>query len=160
MRIRTIGGCDCDICRRQGVDDLSNEAQKMGFYSDSIVDQFSDTNPKDLQGSKKAPLSLVPSSVLIHLANAFKEGAEKYGAYNWRTKKVKASIYIDAAMRHLQQYNDGEDVDPESMAGKTHLAGAVASLAVLIDAIETGNVVDDRPPPGPASRLLRSSKDD
>jgi len=50
------------------------------------------TNPKDLEGNKKPPISLVPPSVLIHLAEAFKEGARKYGAYNWRTKKVQAMI--------------------------------------------------------------------
>lgn len=117
------------------------------------------TNPKDLEGNKKPPLSLVPPSVLIHLAEAFKEGAKKYGAYNWRTKKVQSMIYLDAALRHIMAVVDGEDIDPES--GKHHLDGALASLAVYVDAMETGNLVDNRPPKGVAGALIRkiSGKD-
>jgi len=111
------------------------------------------TNPKDLEGNKKPPISLVPPSVLIHLAEAFKEGARKYGAYNWRTKKVQAMIYLDATLRHLLATIDGEDIDPES--GKHHLAGALASLAVYIDAMETGNLIDNRPSKGVAGELIR-----
>jgi hypothetical protein len=112
-----------------------------------------DTNPKDLEGNKKPPLSLVPPSVIIYLAEAFREGAKKYGAYNWRTKKVQAMVYLDAALRHIMAELDGEDIDPES--GKPHLAGALASLAVYIDAKETGNLVDNRPPKGIAGEAIR-----
>src|SRR5882724_10171891 len=117
------------------------------YHSDAFNLDSKDTNktnPKDLEGNKKPPLSLVPPSVIIHLAEAFKEGAKKYGAYNWRTNKVQAMIYLDASMRHIQAKLDGEDIDPES--GKDHLAGALASLAVYIDAQETGNLIDNRPP--------------
>jgi cation transport regulator ChaB len=111
------------------------------------------TNPKDLIGCKKPPISLVPPSVIIYLAQAFKNGAAKYGPYNWRNKKVKTTIYIDATMRHLLAYLDGEEVADDS--GFEHLAHAVASLAVLIDAKETGNLVDDRPTPGAAPKLIK-----
>ena len=109
-------------------------------------------NPKDSIGSKKSPLSLVPPSVIIHLAEAFREGAEKYGAYNWRTKKVQSLIYCDAIMRHLLAYIDGEDIDQESK--KHHLDGVLASAGILIDATETGNLIDNRPVKGNASELL------
>lgn len=112
-----------------------------------------EANPKDIQGAKKPPISLVPPSVIIHLAMAFKEGAEKYGAYNWRSKKVQTLIYCDAIMRHLLAYIDGEDIDQES--GKHHLAGVLASAAVLLDAQENDSLIDNRPPKGNASELIK-----
>lgn len=109
-------------------------------------------NPKDLIGATKPAISLVPPSVMIYLAEAFKNGASKYGPYNWRQNKVVGSIYLDATFRHLLAYIDGEDCAEDSKL--EHLAHAVASLAVLIDAKETGNLVDDRPKKGAASKLI------
>lgn len=111
------------------------------------------TNPKDLEGNKKSPMSLVPGSAIIHLAEAFREGAKKYGAYNWRTKKVQAMIYLDAVLRHIYAVVDGEDIDPES--GKHHLDGAIASIAIYLDAMETGNLIDNRPAKGVSGKLIR-----
>lgn len=113
------------------------------------------TNPKDLEGNKKPRISLVPPSSIIHLANSFKEGADKYGAYNWRTNKVQLMIYLDAIMRHVLAIIDGEDIDPESKVGKLHIDGVLASAAVVIDALEGGNLIDNRPPKGNAGELIR-----
>lgn len=111
------------------------------------------TNPKDLLGIKKPQLWLVPPSALIHEAMAMKNGADKYGAYNWRLKKVRAVIYIDAALRHLQQYLDGEDVAEDSKCH--HLAHARACCGIVLDALETGNLVDDRPTKGSAAEVIK-----
>lgn len=113
-------------------------------------------NPKDLEAQKKPDPSLVPASVIIALSKAFSEGARKYGAFNWRKNKVQSSVYIGAAMRHILSYQDGEDIDPEG--AKHHLDGALASLAVLRDAIATGNVIDTRPPKGVAAQMIRGEK--
>jgi hypothetical protein len=110
------------------------------------------TNPKDLLGIEKVQLNLVPPSSIIYQALAMEDGARKYGPYNWRQNKVIASIYIAAAMRHLHSYLDGEENAPDS--GKPHLAHALACLGIIVDAKETGNLVDDRPLPGAASRLI------
>lgn len=126
------------------------------FKDENYEAKTTDTNPKDLEGNKKTPISLVPPSAIIYLAEGFREGAQKYGPYNWRKKKVQTMIYADATLRHLLAYIDGANIDPES--GKPHLAGAIASLAVLIDATETGNLVDNRPPKGAASTLLERFK--
>lgn len=111
------------------------------------------TNPKDLLGAKKVSLNLVPASSLIYQALAMEDGAKKYGPYNWRANKVIASIYIAAAMRHLQAWHDGEEVAEDSQ--KPHLAHALACLGIIVDAKETGNLVDDRPLPGAASKLIK-----
>ena len=49
---------------------------------------------------------------------------------------------------------DGEEIDPDSATGKTHLDGAIASLAILIDAVESDCGIDNRPKPGGAPRML------
>ena len=110
-------------------------------------------NPKDRVGAGKPPLHLIPPAAEILEAVVMGLGARKYGEYNWRTSKVRATVYIAAAKRHLAQWLDGQDDDPES--GVSHLAHARACLGVLLDAIATGNVIDDRPTAGPAAELIQ-----
>ena len=102
------------------------------------------TNPKDAFGVKKAPLSTVPAPVLMELGLAMLEGAAKYGRHNYRTIGVRGSVYYDAAMRHLMSWWEGEDIDPDS--GLSHITKAIASLAVLRDAMMQDKFNDDRPP--------------
>lgn len=101
------------------------------------------TNPKDILGSAKVSLTAVPSVAILHEACALMTGDWKYGAYNWRAKPVVARIYIDAALRHIHAWFDGEECAEDS--GVHHLGHARACLAILLDAMETGNLIDDRP---------------
>ena len=110
-------------------------------------------NPKDIIGLTKPQLDLVPPASLIYQSLAMSLGAKKYGPYNWRDKKVRMSIYLAAAMRHILTVLDGEDDDQES--GSPHIGHALACLGILADAKETGNLIDDRPKSGPAARLLQ-----
>lgn len=123
------------------------------------------TNPKDRLGAKKPRLSLIPPSGLVYAALAMQYGAEEkeiknpdgtitygYGAYNWRQKKVQSMIYLEACMRHLLSWLDGEESAEDS--GVPHLGHAIACLLILIDAKETGNMVDNRPSPGAMAALI------
>jgi hypothetical protein len=101
-------------------------------------------NPKDLMGAKKVPLGQVPPVAIAHESCAFLDGALKYGFRNWRGKKVSALIYIDAVRRHLSAWEEGEEIAPDS--GVHHLGHARACLGILLDAQETGNLIDDRVP--------------
>ena len=112
-------------------------------------------NPKQAYGDLKVPLALVPATALVLVADVFKEGARKYGAYNWRDQPVESMTYIHAALRHIMAFLDGEELDPES-DGKPHLAHAMASLAILLDAAVTGNLLDNRPKRGITGDLLRT----
>lgn len=107
-----------------------------------------DTNPKDAVGTKKAPMSTVPTRILFELGLAMLEGARKYGRHNYRVAGVRASVYYDAALRHLASFWEGDDIDPDS--GLPHLVKAMACLAVLRDSQNMGNWIDDRPPRLPA----------
>ncbi len=109
-------------------------------------------NPKDRVGARKPPLHLIPPAAEIAESLVMALGAEKYGAFNWRQSMIKASIYVAAARRHLAQWFDGQDDDPESDV--SHLAHARACLGILLDAMATGQLVDDRPPAGAASELI------
>lgn len=117
-------------------------------------------NPKTQAGSKKPPLHLIPPSSLIHMSAAMADGAAKYGPFNWRepTTEIPASIYVAAAMRHLNAFWDGEWEVPDSSHGASHLGAAQAGVAVLIDAFEVNTVLDDRPPSGTAGWAQESWK--
>lgn len=102
------------------------------------------SNPKDSVGIKKVPMSAVSGPVLMELGLAMLEGALKYGRHNYRTVGVRASVYYDAALRHLMAWWEGEDIDPDS--GLSHLVKAIACLVVIRDSMIRGNWSDDRPP--------------
>lgn len=117
------------------------------------------TNPKDLIGLTKLPiLSVVNPSSLLYEAWAMRDGAQKYGPYNYREKGVRASIYVDACLRHLLAWWDGEEVAPDSQVH--HLGHAKACLGIIIDGIEHGNLVDDRPIKGSAPKILERLKNE
>lgn len=102
------------------------------------------SNPKDMVGTKKAPMSTVSAPVLAEVGVAMLEGALKYGRHNYRAVGVRASVYYDATMRHLMSWWEGEDIDPDS--GMPHIVKAITSLVVLRDAQLHDKCEDDRPP--------------
>jgi hypothetical protein len=109
------------------------------------VTETKDTNPKDIVGTKKVPISTLPWRVLWRVGLAMLEGALKYGRHNYRAAGVRASVYFDAVVsRHLGSWWEGEDDDPDS--GLNHIDKAIAGLMVLRDSMLRGNWVDDRPP--------------
>ena len=103
------------------------------------------TNPKDAHGDKKVNLALVPPASIIHEAMAMESGAKKYGAYNWRKTHVRTMVYIAAGLRHTLEYLDGADYSTDSDPPVHHLAHAKACFGIVLDAMETGNLIDDRP---------------
>lgn len=103
------------------------------------------TNPKDKFGLQKVSLSKVPAAAVAWCAKAFMAGARKYGPYNWRTKKVIASIYVDAAKRHIDEWFEGEELSQDDRVH--HLGHAMACLAIIIDAQTNNCLKDDRPIP-------------
>lgn len=103
-----------------------------------------ETNPKDAVGIKKVPMSCVSMPVVMEMALGMMEGARKYGRHNYRVAGVRASVYYDAAMRHLAAWWEGQDIDPDS--GLSHIAKAMSCLHVLRDAMLNDMWTDDRPP--------------
>lgn len=102
------------------------------------------SNPKDIVGIRKVSLSVLPTPVMWEVALGMTEGALKYGRHNYRAIGVRASVYYDATQRHLTDWWEGQDLDPES--GLNHITKAISSLTVLRDAMIRDMWEDDRPP--------------
>lgn len=100
-------------------------------------------NPKAVLGRQKRQSQFTPIAVLNEVHDGMTEGAEKYGAYNWRETKIQMSDYFDSTIRHMTAWFDGEDLDPDSQI--SHISKTIAGLFVLRDAMITGNCLDDRP---------------
>jgi len=104
-----------------------------------------DSNPKDAIGTAKwRQFFVVPMQVLWEVGVGMLEGSLKYGRHNYRGAGVRASVYVDAALGHIQQFVEGEDIDKDS--GLSHITKAICSLFVLRDAQMNGFWTDDRPP--------------
>jgi hypothetical protein len=98
---------------------------------------------KRKHGMQKVQLGLVPATAMESIARVLECGAAKYGAYNWRDSGIRCTTYVDAILRHLNAWRDGEDLDPES--GVSHIAHIAASCCILLDADAHGRLEDDRP---------------
>jgi hypothetical protein len=116
------------------------------------------SNPKDVLAAseQRVLLHLIPSPALAHTAQALMDGARKYGPYNWREEGVSAVTYISATMRHLRDWLDGEELAEDSKVH--HLGHAMACLAIILDGIEVGNLVDDRPLSAPTAAIHERMK--
>jgi hypothetical protein len=94
-------------------------------------------------GMQKVQLGLVPAGAMESIARVLECGAAKYGAYNWRESGIRCTTYVDAILRHLNAWREGEDLDPESNV--SHIAHIAASCCILIDAESFNILHDDRP---------------
>lgn len=118
--------------------------KKCLFQMQEAAKSLASADPKGQAGAAKPPLGLIPPEAMRQAAIVHGLGAKKYGPWNWRRTKVQASTYINAALRHIAEYQDRQDVEPES--GQSPLAHAIASLNILLDAKKAGTLIDDRPP--------------
>jgi dATP/dGTP diphosphohydrolase len=110
------------------------------------------SNPKDIIGSNKVPLGLVPGVTMAYLAVGHLEGDLKYGRVNWREAGVRTMIYLDACLRHIEKFKEGEWSDPKTKV--PHLANALACLSIIADAHHAGKLIDDRPKSTPAAEVI------
>lgn len=123
---------------------MENEDRYCADYNTNLNPTVKkDTNPKEALGIKKVPTYVVPTAPYLYLGLAMLEGGRKYGAHNYRAMGAKHSVYVDGIERHLRAHLEGEDIDPDS--GLPHLAKIMGCCAVLLDSIEMGNDIDDRP---------------
>ena len=102
-----------------------------------------DKNAKHAAGRAKWPFRHIPPVAIALEGKVMAAGADKYSPFNWGEGGVVASVYYDAAMRHLFAWFTGEDIDPES--GLPHLSHARACLGILQDCDARGILEDDRP---------------
>lgn len=99
-------------------------------------------NPKKLYGDKKPPLAQLPLVAMAHASCAHYDGDLKYGWRNWREKPVEALTYINAAMRHLMLWGEGEEYARDT--GVNNLGAVIACCAILLDAQANEALIDNR----------------
>jgi hypothetical protein len=114
---------------------------------------FPSDNPKNVAASDRIKLSYLPPAGIIHGAHACMDGADKYDPYNWREKQIALMEYASAMKRHIEAWEDGEDEASDSLCH--HLGHVIATAAIMLDAIECGCAIDDRPKKGVAASLLK-----
>lgn len=91
--------------------------------------------------SGKPPLALIPQRPLFEVAKVLGFGAQKYGAHNYRDG-FDWSRLTSSSLRHIYQFNEGENVDPET--GVSHIAHAICGLLFLLEHQISGLGNDDR----------------
>lgn len=89
----------------------------------------------------KPPIALISRLALEEEARVMAYGEKKYGTHNWRAG-MDYSRLLDASLRHILAYADGEDKDPET--GLSHLAHARCCLAFLSEYEQRGVGNDNR----------------
>lgn len=90
----------------------------------------------------KPALAHLPWAALDELARVQGYGHRKYGDfYNYR-KGMEVSRNLSCAIRHIRDYLNGQDKDPES--GCLHLGHALTRVAFVIQNLNDGKAIDDR----------------
>ena len=133
----------CISNHRHGEDCVAYRQRLAGAQPTST---YADGNPKSVQGAKKYSLRYLPLPAAVAVNQALEDGAKKYGPANWRETGVAATVYEDAAKRHLDQFFDGGQ-DNALDSGVHNLGHAMACLAIIIDAQWNKTLIDDRPIP-------------
>lgn len=80
----------------------------------------------------KPDMTLITYSMLEPAAKILKFGEKKYGRLNYRNPSPGfEQRLIAAALRHLLQHTDGQELDSES--NEPHLAHALTALMLIFD---------------------------
>lgn len=80
--------------------------------------------------SNKPRYSLLPSGTVNQVIQVLEYGAVKYEIDNWQRVPSARTRYYDAAMRHIDDWWNGSEVDEESSL--PHLAHAICCLLFLL----------------------------
>lgn len=123
----------------KSVKEVIRETSAIPSEFPEIVPSHSATATKYDQG--KLPMSLLSRTALEEISKVLQFGANKYSANNWRRGFIWSRT-LDAAMRHLHAFADGEDLDPES--GLSHLAHLGCNIMFMLEFQKTHPEMDDR----------------
>jgi hypothetical protein len=130
-----------------GGDDVSGQMLREQTREPGKVyrtDNPQEFNPKAARAllDDKQPLEFILWHPLRALCRVLRGGARKYGVRNWRLEPICTSTYEAAIARHLSEWAEGHDVDPDS--GEHPLAHVAASCFLVMDAMRTNTLIDDR----------------
>lgn len=141
---RHCAGAKCGVCKFSG-EEAPVPFQAQGDLTLAVPVSECSVAPMEtfVKHNKAKPrIGLVGPRALMMLGEVMLVGANKYSEWNWAKPGVKYSDYLDATLRHLTQFNAGEDLDPET--GLHHLSHAAASCMILLELVLLGKGEDDR----------------
>lgn len=92
--------------------------------------QTATTGGRKFDGGK-LQYGLLPPLALKATVEVLTIGAEKYEPDNWKHVPDSKRRYFDAMQRHLWEWKEGDQNDPET--GKNHLAHAMCCLMFLYE---------------------------
>jgi hypothetical protein len=101
-----------------------------------------DTPSAKIKTPKLNPLYF-PMLAMPYIWSVFNKGLVKYSPFSWRDGETGSMELLNAALRHIYLYVSGTDLDSES--GESHISHAAANLLLLLDMLENGTLVDNRP---------------
>ena len=78
----------------------------------------------------KLRFSLLPKGVVFEIIKVLEFGAKKYKEESWQDVPDAVRRYTDAVHRHLEAWENGEQIDPES--GLHHLSHIGCNILFLI----------------------------
>jgi hypothetical protein len=130
----------CDVSGRimnwVAVDFLKNVPDEASSKGEEVMSQMAEQllQSKPQQGVKydedKLQWSLLPFRALKEVVAVLGFGAKKYAPDNWQRVPDASTRYVDAAFRHLTDWQLKERLDGET--GKSHLAHAICCLLFLL----------------------------
>lgn len=89
----------------------------------------------------KPVLAYIPKEAIWEMGKALTFGAKKYDSWNYKNG-IETTRTLSAALRHIYQFLDGENLDSESQS--LHLGNAMANLAMAIDTYYNHPEMDNR----------------
>jgi len=87
--------------------------------------------PAHKDDAGKPRFGLIPPKAERSVAEVLTFGAEKYDAEAWRRLEDGERRFLDAALRHINAFRDGEKLDQESK--NHHLAHAISCLLFVLE---------------------------
>jgi hypothetical protein len=112
----------------------SNQARDAAASASAAASSVCRVQSKPQQGVKydedKLQWSLLPFRALKEVVAVLGFGAKKYAPDNWQRVPDASTRYVDAAFRHLTDWQLKERLDGET--GKSHLAHAICCLLFLL----------------------------
>lgn len=142
------GAC-CADCIQQEI--TKWKGIKMGAVKEvlnenaEVLQRLAETGRQEVRGvkfdSQKAPLDLLPYEALVEIAKVMGFGEGKYGTANW-ANGIELRRLLSASLRHIGQFNNGEDVDSES--GLSHLAHAGCNILFALWMLQNRPDMDNR----------------
>ena len=139
-----------DAYLKEMMEEFSNVKDELpepaNVSSDHLVSKnYNELADKEVikNGELKPKMSLIPQLAMKEVAKVLTYGEAKYERFNY-SKEQYTTTYIDACLRHVNEFLMNKNIDDES--GLNHLAHAAANLLICLDNFINKNYIDDRNP--------------